>query len=193
MKNSTIFGTHFCGKKISNYGLENGRVDYATLASAFDAVLCNNIFSVVDDLEAVQGDEYYEDSDGNVYGYDEAQERIEELEEEREALEDERDGIVGDLDESEVDEANRPRLAEIYARLTEIDTDLEALEAPEGYRDPYQWYIISDNGAKLLEDYTDEVLYYSDSLDCYVWGVCHYGTSWDYVLTSIPCDSSKEY
>ena len=192
MKNNTVFGTHFCGKKISNYGLENGRVDYRTLASAFDAVLCNNIFSVVDDLEPVQGGEYYVDSDGNYYDYDEAQERIEELSEEREALEDERDGIVGDLDESEVDEANRPRLAEIYARIIEIDSDLEKLEDVH-YPEVYQWFIISDNGAELLQDYTDEVLYYSDSLDCYVWGVCHWGTSWDYVLTDIPCDSSKEY
>lgn len=192
MKNSTIFGTHFCGKKISDYGLENGRVDYHTLASAFDAVLCNRIVDTLDELEPVQGCYIYRDASGEIYTESEAEEHREELEEERESLEEERDEIVGDLDESEVNEADRPRLAEIYARIIEIDADLEELE-DEDAPEVFQWYIISDEGAELIKDYTDEVLYYSPSLDCYVWGVCHYGTSWDYVLTSIPCDSSKEY
>lgn len=49
----------------------------------------------------------------------------------------------------------------------------------------YQWYIVSDAGAQIIQDYTDEVLYYNDTLDMYVWGVTHWGTSWDYVLTDI--------
>ena len=36
---------YFYGNEISQYGLENGYVDFATLAKSFDAVLCNNISS----------------------------------------------------------------------------------------------------------------------------------------------------
>ena len=32
---------------------------------------------------------------------------------------------------------------------------------------------------------TDEIVYYNEELDMYVWGITHYGTSWDYVLTDI--------
>lgn len=53
------------------------------------------------------------------------------------------------------------------------------------YYDIFQYYIISDNGARLLKDYTDEIVYYIPVLDVYVWGVTHYGTAWDYVLTDI--------
>lgn len=189
MKNTPIFSTHFCGKKISDYGLEHGRVDYRTLASAFDAVLCNNIFSVVDDLEPVQSGEYYLDSNGNYYDYDEAQERIEELEEERETLSDECGSLEIDFVDS--DEDLPDKYYENLDRMHEIDSDLEELEDVH-YSDVCQWFIISDNGAELLQDYTDEVLYYSDSLDCYVWGVTHWGTSWDYVLTNIPCNPNSE-
>lgn len=44
-KTQTIFGTHFCGNEISDYGKQNGFVDYATLAKSFDAVMCNDILS----------------------------------------------------------------------------------------------------------------------------------------------------
>lgn len=53
------------------------------------------------------------------------------------------------------------------------------------YQDVYQYYIITYSGAKFLEDYTDEIVYYNDQLDMYVWGITHFGTSWDYVLTDI--------
>ena len=33
-----------------------------------------------------------------------------------------------------------------------------------------------------------EIVYYSEELDLYIWGVTHYGTSWDYVLTDIKCN-----
>ena len=50
----------------------------------------------------------------------------------------------------------------------------------------FQWYIVSDGGAKILQEMTNEVLFYNEELDMYVLGVCHYGTSWSYVLTDIP-------
>lgn len=58
----------------------------------------------------------------------------------------------------------------------------------EYYNEIYQYYIISDYGAEILRDFTDEIVFYNDELGLYVWGVTHYGTSWDYVLTDIRCN-----
>lgn len=58
--------------------------------------------------------------------------------------------------------------------------------------DPYdddvevpQWFIISGSGAEILSMWTDEIVLYSGEADIYLWGVTHYGTAWDYVLTDI--------
>lgn len=58
-------------------------------------------------------------------------------------------------------------------------------ETEDGYYEVYQYYIISDFGARFLTEYTDELVYYHEDLDMYVWGITHFGTSWDYVLTDI--------
>ncbi len=55
----------------------------------------------------------------------------------------------------------------------------------ECYNEIYQYYIISENGYNILSEFTDEIVYYNNRLDMYVWGVTHWGTSWDYVLTNI--------
>ena len=60
----------------------------------------------------------------------------------------------------------------------------EIIEEPE----VFQWYIVSDSGVQIIQDYTNEILYYHDELDIYLWGVTHWGTGWDYVLTDIPCN-----
>ena len=52
----------------------------------------------------------------------------------------------------------------------------------------FQYYIISDRGYEILSEFTNEIVFYNEELDMYVWGVCHYGTSWDYVLTDIKID-----
>ncbi len=49
----------------------------------------------------------------------------------------------------------------------------------------FQDYIISEYGYKFLAEHTDEIVFYNKKLDIYVWGITHYGTSWDYVLTDI--------
>lgn len=49
----------------------------------------------------------------------------------------------------------------------------------------YQDYIISEQGYKFLEEYTDEIVFYNERLNMYIWGITHFGTSWDYVLTDI--------
>lgn len=122
--NLQIAGKYFCGNEISAYGQEHNRLDYATFAKAFDAVLNNNIFNmgweIGNGLELVNGSMYNEETG----------------------------------EKQEV----------------------------------YQWFIVSDNGAQMIQDYTDEILYYHEELDIYLWGVTWGGTSWDYVLTDIPCN-----
>lgn len=49
----------------------------------------------------------------------------------------------------------------------------------------FQDYIISEKGYEFLEEYTDELVFYNEKLDLYIWAVTHFGTSWDYVLTDI--------
>lgn len=49
----------------------------------------------------------------------------------------------------------------------------------------FQDYIISERGYEILAEYTDEIVFYNEKLDLYIWSVTHFGTSWDYVLTNI--------
>ena len=107
------------GEKVSDYGLENGYLDYYTLSKIVgDSVLNNAIVSYIGyyEWEIVNGCE--EDDEGN-------------------------------------------------------------------YQEVYQYYIISDSGARFLQDFTEEIVFYHNDLDMYVWGITHFGTSWDYVLTDI--------
>lgn len=49
----------------------------------------------------------------------------------------------------------------------------------------YQYYIISYEGYAFLSRFTDEIVFYNEKLNIYLWGITHFGTSWDYVLTDI--------
>ena len=163
------FKDYFYGNKISDYGREHGFVDYATLAKSFDAVLNNNIVQSIgwENWETENGYfEYYEDSEGNTYDYDSAQTKIEELEERQSELDE--DSEEFEELQSEIDELNDPHYEEIY-----------------------QYFIIDDNGADILKRETNEIVLYNAELDMYVWCVTHWGTSWDYVLTNIPCEKSE--
>ena len=144
---------YFYGNEISQYGLENGYVDFATLAKSFDCVLCNNIASRI-----------YETME-QVGGFIDNSEEIEELE--RQIYEGEESG---DLSQEEIDD--------IQDKIDELQNEQD--EIPE----VYQWYIVSDNAKSILED-AEQIVYYDEELDIYVWGVTHFGTSWDYVLTNI--------
>ena len=69
-----------------------------------------------------------------------------------------------------------------------IIDDYEFLELQNDFDDIddfeiYQYYIISDDLANRLIKYTNEIVYYHNRLDIYILGVCHYGTSWSYILT----------
>lgn len=118
---------YFYGNKISDYGLKNGYVDYATLAKSFDCILNNDIIQKTADIG------YWEEYNGSEY-------------------------------DAESDE----------------------------YIDVFQYYIISEQGARILSECTEEIVWYNEELDMYVWGVAHFGTSWSYVLTDIVIENKKE-
>lgn len=126
--NFKLAGKYFCGNEISAYGQEHNRLDYATFAKAFDAILNNSImekgWNIGNGWELVNGSDYDEENDE--------------------------------------------------------------------YTEVYQWFIVSDDGARMIQDYTDEILYYHEELDIYLWGVTHWGTSWNYVLMDIPCNCGYE-
>ena len=161
----TVKGEYFYGNKISDYGLKNKRVDYATLAKSFDAVLNNNIFRVGWELG-----EWYQEC-----GFPDNSERIEELKEELENLNDK-------LDTLEEESAEYARTRDY---IDDIECEISELESGE-YTDPeiFQWYIVDGNAVEILEE-ANEIVYYNEALDMYVWGVTHWGTSWSYVLTDI--------
>ena len=164
---------YFYGNEVSDYGKENKRVDYRTLAKAFDAVMSNDIMSKTQDIgywDLENGSyEHYEDIHGNILMPWEAEERIDELEDE-----------LAELDEDED-----------FERIEEIGDEIERLQDAY-YDEVFQYYIISDNGAEILKEWTNELVWYNSELDMYVWGVTHWGTSWDYVLTDIVINTEEE-
>ena len=191
MKNNKLAGTWFCGNEASDYAKEKGYLDYATLAKAFDAVLNNDIIKNTSDIgywDIENGsEEYYEDNNGNRYTYDEKEERIEELETKIREYED----TINEVMERDEDyEENHVYIA-MNENISRIREDIEALEDAH-YEEIFQYFIISDNGAEILKDYTNEIVFYNESLDMYVWGVTHWGTSWDYVLTDIRLNCGEE-
>ena len=122
----TMHSDYFYGNKVSDYGIENGYVDYRTLAKAFDAVMNNDIMQKTCEIgywDIVSGNDYDEETDS-------------------------------------------------YAEI-------------------YQYYIVDDNGAEILQE-AEEIVFYNEELDMYVWGVTHWGTSWDYVLTDIKIVKDEE-
>lgn len=48
-----------------------------------------------------------------------------------------------------------------------------------------QDFIISRYGYEVLKEYTDEIVFYNERLNVYVWGVTHWGTGWAYELTNV--------
>ena len=73
----------------------------------------------------------------------------------------------------------------------ELESGCDYDKENECYEDIFQYYIIDDSGAEILKE-AGEIVYYNEKLDMYLWGVTHYGTSWDYVLTDIKLELGKE-
>lgn len=173
---------YFCGCEISPYGLERGYLDYRTLAAAFDAVLVNDITKL---FYADINGEYTEAEQVN--GCIDNSDEIEELEEERDALELQQINMI----KEGTDDA--PEYETIQERVDEINEQIEELEREQDeQREIFQYFIISDNGAEILKEYTNDPVFYIPVLDCYVWGVTHWGTSWDYVLTDVKLELSEK-
>lgn len=164
-----IWGKYFYGNKISDYGIENKRLDYGTLAKAFDCVLNNSIIGFMPD--------YWEKESGSIDNEDE----IEKIDERLSDIEDEIISLINE-DKEETEEYKN-----LEAEQTELEEKKEDLENEMDYEpEIYQWYIVSDQGADILKE-INEIVYYNSELDMYLWGVTHWGTSWDHVLTDVPC------
>ena len=157
-----VHGKYFYGNEISEYGQEHGYVDYATLAKAFDAVLNNNIIQNTYEIGWWEQESGFVDNSEEI---EELREKIEELEEQEDSEE----------------------------KIAELEEQIEELEEQQDCMDEiFQYYIVSDNGAKILEE-INEIVFYNEALDMYVWGVTHWGTSWDYVLTDIKCNVPYDF
>lgn len=155
---------YYYGNAISEYGLENGRVDYATLAKCFDAVLNNDIMSLTYDIGS------WKQVSGIIDNTDEI------------------DELKSLLEDDESDKKAAVKLEQIENEIDEINEKIEELEnEQDDDSEVFQWFIVDDWGARLLQD-INEIVYYNETLDMYLWGVKHYWTSWDYVLTSIVID-----
>lgn len=48
-----------------------------------------------------------------------------------------------------------------------------------------QDFIISRYGYEVLKEYTDELVFYNETLGVYIWAVSHWGTAWAYELTNV--------
>ena len=150
---------YYHGIEVSAYGQEHGYVDYRTFAKSFDAVLCNNIIEVCNRLEDYS---FYDNM---------VNDRFYEIEH----------PLTGEW----LTFNNYEGFEDWRAEL-EIEHVIIIDEPEEKYHEVYQWFIVPDtffNRSNLEE--ANEIYTYCESLDCLVWGVTHYGTSWDYVLTSI--------
>ncbi len=178
MKNYIHKSQYFYGNKISEYGLANGYVDYRTLAKCGDMVLCNDITKL---FYAEINGEYNEPEQVN--GYIDNQDEIDELKEQIHELEWQQCEMI------KADRENEPQYKALQEQIDELQEQIDELQdEQDNQQEIFQYYIISDNLAEILKDLTDEVVYYIDYLDIYIWGVTHWGTSWDYVLTDIKID-----
>jgi hypothetical protein len=203
-KSRAVYGNHFYGNEASDYGKEQGYVDYRTFSKAFDAVMNN---SIMQDLESAGY--YFEPVQDGSSDYsdeiDELREEADELRDKAQEANDEADELE-DQAREEADAGNgeksgellsqaRKRREEAEAAETEADKKEERADDLEAEQDPpeiFQFFIVDDAGAEIIQEWTDDPLFYCSALDMYIWGVTHWGTSWDYVLTDIRLNAGEE-
>lgn len=94
------------------------------------------------------------------------------------------------------DLVKRLDVAKLFNKAPELDENIydniingslwydEDNEEDDTIKDIFQWYLISPSDAEYLKN-TDELVFYSDVLDEYIWGVTHFGTPWDDVTLEI--------
>lgn len=89
----------------------------------------------------------------------------------------------------------------LFNNITNVDTELyekikngsfyydndgdTEMEYSENIKEVYQFYAVNDGGAEYMIRNTEEIIFYSDICDMYIWGVTHYGNSWDRVTLEI--------
>lgn len=180
---ANLYNGKWMGESVSEYGLEHGRIDYRCLAQVVgDMVLCNDITKL---FYGELNGEYNEVEQEN--GYIDNSEEIDELQEQLDELQEQLGNMgIGTEQEEKQCAALEKQIDELQDQIDELER--EQNEPPE----IYQYYIISDSGADFLKRYTNEIVFYIPVLDIYVWGVTHYGTSWDYVLTNIKIEEDQE-
>ena len=172
---------YFYGNKISDYGIKSGYLDYGTLAKSFDAVLVNDITKL---FYNTIGGEYVELE--LINGYIDNSEEIEELKEQLEEIEDKKIELMYIDSESK-------EYKKLQAAADEITDKIDTLEYQQDEPpEIYQYFIISANGAEILSEYTNDPIYYIDTLDMYIWGVTHFGTMWSGVLTDVKLELNEE-
>lgn len=170
----THHSIYFYGNKISDYGIENNRVDYRTFAQAFEHVLNNDIMNKT---WGVCGEW------GQISGFVDNSEEIEQLQEQIKDLEDTLPPYTAE---------NISECSNIENQIKDLENQIEELENEQDEQpEIYQYYIVSNNAVELLQE-ANEIVFYNDDLDMYVWGVTHWGTSWDYVLTDIKIEREEE-
>lgn len=176
MKRNKLYGTTFCGNEASDYAKEQGYLDYATFSKAFDAVLNNSIMENTCEIG------FWEQENGiidNSEEVDALKEEITDIENRLEFLTDE-----------EIEEAQK--LQEEINSIQEQIEELEEEQERSYNQEIFQYYIVSDQGAEMIKQYTDDPLFYNETLDMYVWGITHFGTSWNYVLTDVKLNCGQE-
>lgn len=176
MKRNKLYGTTFCENEASDYAKEQGYLDYATFAKAFDAVMNNNIMENTCEVG------FWEQENGiidNSEEVDALKEEITDIENRLEFLTDE-----------EIEEAQmlQEEIGSIQEQIEELEEEQERLYNQE----IFQYYIVSDQGAEMIKQYTEDPLFYNETLDMYVWGITHYGTAWSYVLTDVKLNCKEE-
>ena len=162
----------FWGRKLNEEEIKAHRLSYATMSAQFDAVLCNNIVDVdeyiFNNVESGDFRSYYirgEEVDAETY------------ETEREKIEEVIAELEGETYETEEQETI------IQNHIKELENELEN-DFEEFEDDIFQYFIVEANALWVLKR-AHELVLYSDKLDVYIWCVKHWGTSWDYVLTSL--------
>lgn len=176
MRRSKLYGTTFCGNEASDYAKEQGYLDYATFAKAFDAVLNNSIMENTCEI-----------------GFWEQENGIIDNTEEVEALKEEITDIENRLDFLTDEEIEETQM--LQEEIDSIQEQIEELDEEQGRsynQEIFQYYIVSDQGAEMIKQYTEDPLFYNETLDMYVWGITHYGTAWGYVLTDVKLNCKEE-
>ena len=165
-----LYGTSFYGNEASDYAKENGYLDYATLAKAFDTVLNNEIIRNTYEIG------YWEQESG----FTDNSEEIDELNEKIDLLKER----YCECEDTEEQEELENQIEEIKEKISELENEYTGAEI-------FQYYIVSEQGAEILKE-INEIVFYNETLDMYVWGVTHFGTSWAYVLTDIKLNCGEE-